>query len=113
MASSQQKDTRKPHEKRPQTFKPGQSGNPGGRKKNTLSFVNQIEKVLEQVDEATGKTHLELLAEKYVELGEAGNVTALENIMARLHGKPEQGIKLSGDEARPLHVRHSERGEKL
>ena len=95
------------------SFKPGQSGNPGGRKKNTLSFVNQIEKVLEQVDEATGKTHLELLAEKYVELGEAGNVTALENIMARLHGKPEQGIKLSGDEARPLHVRHSERGKKL
>ena len=109
MAAQNSRTTAKRPRGRP--FKKGQSGNPGGRPKNGLSFVNQVEKVMAQVDEETGKTRLELLAEKYVELGEAGNVTALENIMARLHGKPEQGIKLSGDEARPLHVRHSERGK--
>ena len=108
ISSQQRKSTGKANSSR---FKPGQSGNPGGRKKNELSFVNQVREVMEQVDEATGKTRVELLAEKYVELGEAGNVTALENLMARLHGKPEQGIKLSGDEERPLHVRHSERGK--
>ena len=89
-------------------FKKGNNANPGGRPKSGLSFVSKVREVMAQVaDEATGKTHLELLAEKYVELGEAGNVMALENLMARLHGKPEQGVKLTGDDNRPLHVRHS------
>ena len=90
-------------------FQPGQSGNPKGAPKRGLSIVGNLQKVLEQVDEESGKTKGQLIAEKYVELGLGGSVAAIENIFSRFHGRPEQGIRLSGDEARPLHVRHSPR----
>ena len=77
-----------------------------------MSIVDNMQAVLEEVDEESGVPKARLVAEKYIELGLAGSVAALENIVSRFHGKPEQGIKLSGDEARPLHVRHSERGGK-
>ena len=93
-------------------FRKGQSGNPGGAPRKGSSLVEHLATVLKEVDPESGKTHVELLAEKYVELAIAGNVTALENIMARFHGRPEQGIRLSGDDERPLHVRHSPRESK-
>ncbi len=90
-------------------FRDGESGNPGGRPKSGLSLVDNLRAALEQVDSETGRTRGEALAEKYVDLAEAGSVTAMENIIARFHGKPEQGIKLSGDEEKPLHIRVPER----
>ena len=90
---------------------PGNPGNPGGRPKKGLSLVENLATALEEVDEESGKTRGALLAETYISLGAQGSVTAIENIIARFHGKPEQGIKLSGDDERPLHVRHSERGK--
>ena len=107
MATSQQaKNRRKANSG---SFKPGQSGNPGGRKTNTLSIVDNLRVVLEQVDGESGKTKGQLIAERYVELAMGGSVTAMEHIFARFHGRPEQGIRISGDDERPLHVRHSKR----
>lgn len=109
-ANSEQTATHRRGPGRP--FQPGQSGNKNGRPKSGMSIVDGLQKVLEQVDEESGKTKAELLAEKYVELAMGGSVAAIEHIFARFHGRPEQGIRLSGDDMRPLHVRHSPRESK-
>lgn len=92
-------------------FKKGQTGNPNGAPRKGSSLVEHLSAALEEVDSETGKTQAQLIAERYVSDAAKGSIAATENIIARFHGRPEQGIKLSGDEERPLHVRHSERGK--
>ncbi|MCH7577398.1 MAG: hypothetical protein IH822_06345 [Chloroflexi bacterium] len=108
MATNRQEIPKKRRRGPGRPFKKGNNANPLGRPRNGLSIVDNMAAVLEEADEA-GVTKARLVAEKYIELGLQGSVAALENIVARFHGRPEQGIKLSGDEERPLHVRHSER----
>ncbi len=106
MASDKQEKSRTP---RPQEWKPGQSGNPGGRPRNEDSLAAQLREVLAEVDEESGKTKARLLAEKYVALGLDGNVMAITAIADRVDGKPPHSVTLKGDTDAPLHVRHSER----
>ena len=112
MAAQNRETTVKPKGKpRGRPFPPGNNANPGGRPKRGLSIVDNLRDVLEQTDEEGGKTKGQLLAEKYIELAMGGSVAAMEHIFARFPGKPEQGIKLSGDEASPLHIRVPPRGD--
>lgn len=60
------------------------------------TLTDSLRDILEQVDGESGKTKGRLLAEKYVELAMAGSVAAIEDIINRLDGKPEQHIRLSG-----------------
>ena len=89
-------------------WKPGQSGNPGGRPKDGLSLASLLRVELEK-DGGGGKTKGELIAEKWVELGLAGSPVAISAMADRIDGKAAQSLTLTGDSAEPLHVRHSER----
>ena len=93
-------------------WRKGVSGNPKGPPRSGFSLVENLRAALEQLDPENGKSRGQLLAEKYVELGFEGSVTAIENIIARFHGKPEGALTLKGDKEHPIHVRHSERGTK-
>ncbi len=92
-------------------FKPGQTGNPNGAPRKGTSIVEHLAAALKEVDAETGKSQAQLIAERYVSDAAKGSIPATENIIARFHGKPEQGIKVSGDDERPFIVRHSERGK--
>lgn len=87
-------------------FKPGQSGNPGGRPKSSMT------EVLRQVVAAKGpdgKTKREHLAEKLVALAEKGDVAALKYIFDRCDGSPPASVKIKGSAEEPVHVRSSDR----
>jgi hypothetical protein len=78
-------------------FKPGQSGNPGGRPKNLVT--NQLRELLTE-DKAQG------ILEKLIGMAQAGNLQAAQYIIDRLDGKPVQALEHSGPEGKPIvHVR--------
>ena len=91
-------------------FPPGVSGNPNGRPKDDFSFAGLFRAALAQKDD-TGRSVGQRLVDRYIELGLAGNPTALEALVARIDGKPAQSLTLKGDTDAPLHVRHSARLE--
>jgi hypothetical protein len=69
-------------------FRPGQSGNPGGRPKiKTLSQAYRSQ--LEQVNPAdpAGRTFAECIAENLVKLAAKGNVQACIELADRVEGK--------------------------
>jgi hypothetical protein len=73
-------------------FKPGQSGNPGGRPK-TLPITEHLREVLSRLDKKTGKEIALLMAEKAVDLAKNGSIHHLREIADRVEGKPVQRTK--------------------
>lgn len=67
-------------------WKPGQSGNPAGRPKGSISLMAAIIRVLKQTDPETGKKRLDDLALTVVENAKAGNAQAIRQIFDRLDG---------------------------
>ena len=80
---------------------PAPLGNTNARKENRL-WSETIKRVVAQND-AQG---LRDLAEKLVELGKAGDVSALREIGDRLDGKPAQQVQIQGDADAPLKIVH-------
>jgi Family of unknown function (DUF5681) len=79
-------------------FKPGQSGNPGGRPR--VKMLSEAYKAVLEHDCRTPFkpiTHAEAIAEKLVKEAEKGKVTAAAEIADRVEGKPRQAfdVKLS------------------
>lgn len=66
-------------------FRPGRSGNPGGRPKGQ-SLTAAIREVLERTNEA-GQSLRELLAERIVAQAIDGDVAAQKEVLNRLDGK--------------------------
>jgi hypothetical protein len=64
-------------------FKPGQSGNPGGRPKKPM-VDRMLEEALTAKDSATAK----VIAEKLLEKAKKGNLAAIKLIAERTEGKP-------------------------
>ena len=79
---------------------PAPLGNTNARKENRL-WSETIKRVVAQND-AQG---LRDLAEKLVELGKAGDVSALREIGDRLDGKPAQQVQIQGDAEQPFVAR--------
>ncbi len=68
-------------------FQKGQSGNPGGRKKDAVNYAAVLQAVLEQpVDLKSGAqiTALEAILRVHVKNGLAGNRRAIEDLLDRL-----------------------------
>ncbi len=85
----------------PHRFKPGRSGNPGGRAKNKL-LSQAYRELLEQVDPKTGKTVAQLIAEKIIEKALKGDLAALKEITDRTEGKSVQPLSHGGLGSEPI-----------
>jgi hypothetical protein len=82
-------------------FMPGQSGNPGGRRKGK-SLTTILREKLEQIDEKTGKTNAELLVESWFNEARAGNTPALKEALDRTEGKVPDKVEI--DDLRKAYV---------
>lgn len=78
--------------RKPGTFQPGVSGNPGGRPKGTVSLVNILLKKLAE-EGVDGRTRAEIVAEKAIEKAEAGDFQMFNAILERTDGKVTQPIE--------------------
>lgn len=79
-------------------FKPGKSGNPGGRHKERIFTEALRTEVLHAHDEnyviPKGATNLQVIARKLVEQGTAGNPTAIKEIADRIEGKSDANVNV-------------------
>lgn len=84
-------------------FKPGQSGNPGGRPK-TRVMSEMLCSIGNEVEPKSGKTFFQLAAEELVRSAYNGDVGAFKEIADRVEGRTTQSVELHGG----LHVPHSD-----
>ena len=79
-------------------FKKGQSGNPEGRPpivKELREFLQ--EKLSEPDPQKAGKTNLEALAERLFQMGQKGNLKAIELVFNYAYGKPKENESNSNE----------------
>jgi hypothetical protein len=82
-------------------WKPGQSGNPGGRPKGYIPFANFLRRELMKTDRRN-KAHMEAIAEKVVALAMKGDMDAVRWIADRTDGKVSQQINVASEQT--VHV---------
>jgi len=73
-------------------WKPGQSGNPGGRPKKRL-----IDEALEQLLEANDSAAAREVAAALLDRARKGDMRAIQLVAERTQGKPTQAIGVAGD----------------
>ena len=78
-------------------FKPGQSGNPAGRPKGSLSLVGLMKKRLEMLGPDQRRTIAEHLIDNIMQDALDGKDTQLKLLLNYVEGMPKQGVELSGD----------------
>jgi hypothetical protein len=76
-------------------FKPGQSGNPGGRPKKT-PIADACRELLNKPapDDPSGRSYAELIAERLVAKAIAGDIRAAQELADRSEGKARQSIEI-------------------
>jgi hypothetical protein len=94
----QQKAAKSKGKPRGKPFQKGVSGNPGGKKPEELTFSAWTKAKLGEPDPDTGKTRQDELFNALYKAGKSGNVSAIEAIHTRAHGKPAETLKI--DDAR-------------
>ena len=72
---------------KPGQWKPGQSGNPGGRPSEKV-FTDSLRLVGNEIDTVSGKRKMRRLAEKVYDLALQGESWACNMIADRLEGRP-------------------------
>lgn len=86
-----------PKRKAPKTaWKPGESGNPGGRPKKGNTWADILEEVGEQIEKKSGKTFKSLVSKRLWVECVNGNVTAIKELMNRMDGMPKQNVGVEG-----------------
>jgi hypothetical protein len=80
-------------------WKPGQSGNPGGRPKGR-SVTALLRELLDQ--EHNQKKLAELLAERLLKEALTGKLGHIKEVLDRTEGKVADRVQIEGDEARQL-----------
>lgn len=91
------------------TFQPGQSGNPGGRRKEK-PYRDALRKVLAEEAgfepaKSETRTKLEAVARKHVAEALAGEMSAVKEIAERLDGKVPQAIANDDESGEPFVIR--------
>jgi hypothetical protein len=92
---------------RRQRWKPGQSGNPGGRPKGE-SITARLRAVLEK--EHNGRVLMDLLAERLAKEALAGKFPFLKEVLDRLDGRVAERVNVGGEEGRALVINVVRRG---
>ena len=73
-------------------WKPGQSGNPGGRPKKR-SISDELERLLdEEAPKSGGKLWAVVIAEALLRKARKGDVRAIAELANRIEGKPHQSL---------------------
>lgn len=75
-------------------FKPGSAGNPLGRGGKFKAVKDALKDRLTQVDEKTGLTNAEIIADRLIAMGKRGKMPAIGEILNRTEGKPIQPVQL-------------------
>ena len=78
-------------------FKPGQSGNPGGRPKQIKVFKERCQAFMDEEG-------IDLLIKIAQSPRDKDRFKALELIAAYSWGKPKQGVELTGDEGNDINI---------
>lgn len=88
------------YKKPPPGFKPGQSGNPGGRPRGALSCPAVIRRRWHEKnpDDARGRTWFEMAVDELRTKAASGDVVAFKELYDRLEGKPRQSVTLTVDQ---------------
>jgi hypothetical protein len=76
-------------------FKPGQSGNPGGRTRDKI-FTDALRIAINVDDPISGKKKVRVIAEKLVDEAMAGEPWAVQMVADRIDGKPVQAVEVGG-----------------
>ena len=78
-------------------YRKGQSGNPGGRPRNTLSaaYKRQLEKLFPGDPE--GRSYAEVIAAAVADKAALGDYQAAKEIEDRVSGKPKQTISVGSE----------------
>jgi len=81
------------------TFKKGQSGNPKGKKKGTLSMTTKLKEAITRISEGQEEGDDVLIVKKVIEKAKAGDERMISLIWNYIDGKPRQPIdqKISGE----------------
>lgn len=74
-------------------FRPGHSGNPGGRRKERL-WAAAIERAVDRADAIGKRPRLDDIADKLIESALAGSMHAIKEIGDRLDGKAVQAQEI-------------------
>ena len=82
-------------------FKPGQSGNPGGRPKAKL-ITQAYRELLEELDPKERKTLAQQIARKVIDQALKGNLAAVKEVADRTEGKSVQPLSHSGLGSEPI-----------
>jgi ribosomal protein L29 len=88
-------------------WKPGQSGNPGGRPKKT-PLADACRELLNMPvpKDKSGRSYAEAISEKLARKALAGNISAVREIADRAEGKARQAMELSGPGSGPLEIQN-------
>lgn len=78
----------------PQRWKPGQSGNPAGRKAGT-SLADKVRGALQENAGKEGYTTLDALLDVLKKAALAGDLAAIRELLDRGYGKPGESLKLA------------------
>jgi hypothetical protein len=84
-------------------FAKGQSGNPGGRPKQADSPRAELRRILQLIDESSGKRNSTRVAEMLLAAALKGNIEAIKYVFDRVDGKPVEAQPALADE-RPVTV---------
>ena len=79
-------------------WKPGQSGNPGGRPPNPESITNLMRQAGDMVG-VDGRLRKQALVEMLWRKAEKGDLRAAEYIVDRLEGKPKERQEITGPDS--------------
>jgi hypothetical protein len=82
-------------------FRPGASGNPGGRPKTRI-LAEMLASVGDQLEAKSGKTYFQLAAEALVGKAFNGDVQAFKEFADRIDGRATQHVELGGPNGRPI-----------
>lgn len=78
-------------------FKKGQSGNPEGRPKGTISIVAEIKKKFLEIPQGEKRTYLEIFLMKLFKKVLVDEDTAMmRDLIDRVDGKPKQEMEIEG-----------------
>ena len=82
-------------------WRPGQSGNPGGRPKKRV-----LDEILTELLEKDGAKEASAIALSVLRKAKDGDLRACQFIAERTQGRPPQALQISGEDGGPLEIRN-------